>query len=79
MSTTAVTPAPLNVFSFLARFGAADEERRNLIQYQSIKRSRDAKSTLQHRDPEYQQLMQLLSDVDEEIYSRQTAAVRDVP
>ena len=57
-------------FSLLIKFGAKDEERKNLIQYENIKRPRSAKghgtrpSALgtNSNDPEYQQLMQLLSD-----------------
>jgi hypothetical protein len=52
-------------FSLLVRFGAHDEARRNLIQYQSIKRHRTVKQDSQGKedlDPDYQQLMQLLSD-----------------
>lgn len=53
-------------FSLLLKFGAKDEEKRNLIQYQTIKQhrtvqgepSRDANAN----DPEYRQLMQLLDN-----------------
>jgi hypothetical protein len=47
-------------FSLLLRFGQAAQEKRNLIQYHDIKRNRTA--DLHETDPEYQQLMQLLSD-----------------
>jgi hypothetical protein len=52
-------------FSLLVKFGARDEAKRNLIQYQTIKKHR----TVEHKDndisePEYQQLMQLLSQDD---------------
>jgi hypothetical protein len=53
-------------FSLLIRFGARDQARRNLIQYQNIKPNRTAKQT-EHKsemEPEYQQLMQLLSADD---------------
>ena len=66
-------------FSMLIKFGAREEERKNLIQYQSIKRTRtvkrqtrggenpsggiiDQREEIQKNDPEYQQLMQLLTD-----------------
>ena len=51
-------------FSFLARFGGHEEEKQNLIQYQTIKTHRSAKSDETVTEPEYQQLMQLLSDSD---------------
>jgi hypothetical protein len=62
-------------FSLLIHFGAADEARRNLIQYQSIKQHRAVRgsgsgTTYGHTktedatEPEYQQLMQLLSEDD---------------
>ncbi len=57
-------------FSMLLRFGKPDEERKNLIQYQSIKRHKTVKKSgssmtspdLERSDPEYQQLMQLLDE-----------------
>ena len=64
-------------FSMLIKFGAQEEERRNLIQYQHIKRHRtvkglgsqnlpagrqDSELGTSPNDPDYQQLMQLLSD-----------------
>jgi len=69
-------------FSLLIKFGAQDEARKNLIQYQDIKRIRtvkqhrsgtenssggiiDQREEIQKNDPEYQQLMQLLSDEPE--------------
>ena len=52
-------------FSLLIHFGAEEEQRRNLIQYQNIKQHRTVKdSTHKELEPEYQQLMQLLSDDD---------------
>jgi hypothetical protein len=54
-------------FSLLVRFGAEEEQKRNLIQYQTIKTHRTAKQGTDGKDnlePEYQQLMQLLSDDD---------------
>jgi len=53
-------------FSFIARFGGREEERRNLIHYQTIKEHRTVKSGGDQTisEPEYQQLMQLLSDDD---------------
>jgi len=56
--------------SLLIRFGAAQEAKRNLIQYrtirshQSVKNNGDKKEDL---EPEYQQLMQLLSDSDVQV------------
>lgn len=56
--------------SMLLRFGAPEEARRNLIQYQSIKRHRtvEQKTT----EPEYEQLMQLLSTDESERIASQT-------
>lgn len=54
-------------FSLLIRFGAPEEARRNLIQYQTIKRHRTVNKGGRRSDeeePEYQQLMQLLADDD---------------
>ncbi len=56
-------------FSLLLKFGAHEEARRNLIQYQSIKAHRSVKSKTAidksaTMDPEYQQLMQLLQTND---------------
>jgi len=52
-------------FSLLVRFGAQEEERRNLIHYQTIKKHRTVRgSDNTISEPEYQQLMQLLSDDD---------------
>jgi hypothetical protein len=69
-------------FSLLIKFGTQEEERKNLIQYQDIHRTRtvkrhssggqnssggviDQREEIQKNDPEYQQLMQLLSDEQE--------------
>ena len=56
-------------FSLLIRFGQDQEAKKNLIQYQDIKRHRTAtgqgKSGTGVEDPEYRQLMQLLSDQNE--------------
>jgi len=49
-----------NYFSLLWRLGEVGNAKRNLIQYQTIKKSRTAEGQI--TDPEYQQLMQLLSD-----------------
>ena len=53
-------------FSLLVHFGARDEAKRNLIQYQAIKKVYRAGAGLTTEDaakePEYQQLMQLMSD-----------------
>ena len=51
-------------FSLLIHFGQEEEERRNLIQYQTIKTHRTVKNGKTDVEPEYQQLMQLLSDED---------------
>jgi len=50
-------------FSLLVKFGASAEEKRNLIQYQKIKKHRLAhgQQDLGEDEPEYQQLMELLS------------------
>lgn len=54
-----------NYFSMLVRFGAREEERRNLIRYHSPKKGRTVKSKpTDPTEPEYQQLMQLLSEQD---------------
>jgi hypothetical protein len=53
-------------FSLLVRFGAEEEQKRNLIRYNDIKKHRTVQNG-EHRnelEPEYQQLMQLLSDDD---------------
>jgi hypothetical protein len=60
-------------FSFVARFGAKEEARRNLIQYQTLKRSNATERKMLPNDPEYEQLMQLLSDIDNETYTRNSA------
>ena len=52
-------------FSLLIKFGAQEEKRRNLIQYQAIREhggNRTHDISNKENDPEYQQLMQLLSD-----------------
>jgi len=57
-------------FSLLIKFGAQEEESKNLIQYQQIKAhrtvkglgTRDSELGTSPNDPDYQQLMQLLSD-----------------
>ncbi len=53
-------------FSLLVRFGAQEEQKRNLIRYQNIKKHRTVKehNRKDEMEPEYQQLMQLLSDDD---------------
>ncbi len=59
--------------SLLIRFGAAEERKRNLIQYKKYKQYRsvqgekDADATM----PEYQQLMQLLSEDDSHLAATQ--------
>ena len=59
-------------FSLMVRFGAEEEQKRNLIQYQTIKKHRTVKQGTRRNDdlePEYQQLMQLLSDDEEHLAS----------
>jgi len=64
-------------FSMVIKFGEQAQERRNLIQYNTIHSTRSARSgqsgsgddTIKENDPEYQQLMQLLSDSDRELYA----------
>lgn len=53
-------------FSLIIHFGGREEERRNLIHYQTIKEHRTVEggSDKPISEPEYQQLMQLLSDDD---------------
>jgi hypothetical protein len=57
-------------FSLLVRFGAEEEQKRNLIQYQNIKQHRTVdygigdKNHKNEMEPEYQQLMQLLNEDD---------------
>jgi len=61
-------------FSLLIRFGQAEQEKRNLIKYETIKPHRTAKVS----DPEYQQLMQLLTDGEiKEMYTRNAAPAGD--
>lgn len=68
-------------FSLLIRFGQKDQEKRNLIQYQSIKQHRTVQgdSAIEPSDPDYQQLMQLLSDQDREVYSRRAITSEAAP
>lgn len=58
--------------SLLVRFGAEEESKRNLIQYQKIKQHRTVRDQNKKDDmePEYQQLMQLLSDDDSNLARR---------
>src|SRR6185437_6550703 len=48
-------------FSLFAHFGAREEAKRSLIHYQTIKAHRSVKKDSDATQPEYQQLMQLLS------------------
>jgi len=60
-------------FSLLIRFGTQEERRRNLIHYQSIKKHQLAGSSSSAEDaltPDYQQIMQLLSDTDRDYLSQ---------
>jgi hypothetical protein len=57
-------------FSLLVRFGSREEAKRNLIQYQTIKKHRSVRGTEKQREvsePEYQQLMQLLANDDSHV------------
>jgi hypothetical protein len=56
-------------FSIVLRFGK-DEAKRNLIQYQTIKSHRSVKGNSQQADPDYEQLMQILSSDDRQVVSR---------
>ncbi len=49
-------------FSLLIHLGEARTEKRNLIQYQSIKQHRSVQGGENELDPDYQQLMELLND-----------------
>jgi hypothetical protein len=55
--------------SLTMRFGAAEDAKRNLIQYQSIRKHGTVKAN-EVTEPEYQQLMQLMSDSNDAIASR---------
>jgi hypothetical protein len=57
-------------FSLLLRFGQDKEEKRNLIQYQSIRKSKTAEA-IHPTDPDYQQMMQLLDESKEPVASTQ--------
>ena len=59
-------------FSLLLKFGGKDEEKRNLVQFQTIKVDRSAK-VMTPEDPEYEQLMQLLTHNEEQIAQSPTA------
>jgi hypothetical protein len=57
-------------FSLLVKFGNREEAKRNLIQYQTIKKHRSVRKGDKSRDvtePEYQQLMQLLANDDSHV------------
>jgi len=71
-------------FSLLLKFGEEAREKRNLIQYHTIRSIRSVnrttikegsgrdvlqETTVREEDPEYQQLMQLLSDNDHELFA----------
>jgi hypothetical protein len=59
-------------FSLVARFGQREDSKRQLIKYQTIKKHRsvNGKKSDKMEDPEYQQLMQMLSGHDEAVVSR---------
>jgi hypothetical protein len=55
-------------FSLVMRFGEAERSKRNLIQYQNIKKHRTADYNQDHKEeqaPEYQQLMELLNESEQ--------------
>jgi len=56
-----------NYFSLVMKFGEAEKSKRNLIQYQHIKTHRTAKDSGEEIAPDYQQLMELLSDSDQHL------------
>jgi hypothetical protein len=58
-------------FSLLLTFGKAGEEKRNLIQYQTIKQHRSA-DNIKPSDPDSQQLMQLLSEHEDHLANSST-------
>jgi hypothetical protein len=55
--------------SLLMKFGEVEKAKRNLIQYQHIKKHRNAKSDAPETEmaPDYQQLMELLNDTEERV------------
>ncbi len=64
-------------FSMLLRFGDHEQDKRNLIQYQDIKRHRSVRANQKDKEePEYQQLMQLLSDDDAHL-AKATGTISD--
>lgn len=65
-------------FSLLLRLGESMEAKRNLIQYQQIKTHRTVKSGQASAEPEYQQLLELLSSNEPDL-ARPTAkrSIRD--
>lgn len=64
-------------FSLLIRFGAEEEQKRNLIRYNDIKKHRTVQGDHRNElEPEYQQLMQLLSEDDSHL-ARETSHLGD--
>jgi hypothetical protein len=67
-------------FSLLVHFGEREEAKRNLIQYQTIKKHRTVRSNgtsvTPQSEPEYQQLMQLLSDDNTRVASTENRGTR---
>ena len=58
--------------SLLMKFGEAEKAKRNLIQYQHVKRSTGVeKAESNEGAPEYQQLMELLNDSEQRVAQRQ--------
>jgi hypothetical protein len=58
--------------SLLMKFGEAERAKRNLIQYQHIKKHRNAKSQDDEMSPDYMQLMELLNDTEERVVRDRT-------
>jgi hypothetical protein len=63
-------------FSLVLRFGGAEEQKRNLIQYQTIRKHRSAQAVTPN-DPEHDQLMQLFNAESER--SAQVTTVTTTP
>src|SRR5262249_45771653 len=59
-------------FSLLMKFGEAERSKRNLIQYQHIKKHRVVEGEDTDTSPDYMQLMELLNDSDSHVASRQS-------
>ena len=57
-------------FSLVVRFGEREDAKRNLIQYQTIKKHREVNAGSDDADSEYQQLMQILSADEQRVASK---------